>query len=362
MRIEEFDYGLPRGRIAQRPAEPRDSSRMLLVDRAEGTWEDAEFRDLPRLLRGDEVLVVNNTRVIPARLFGRRVGVKSEAAGKRGRAHLSAVIEVLLLRQMDHETWAALVRPGRKVRVGEKLVFGNGDVEAEVIGRGELGLRNLRFRTKGGLLTALERIGHVPLPPYIDRKDDAQDRENYQTVFAQHPGAVAAPTAGLHFTPGVLKELRDGGIEVCEITLHVGLGTFQPIHVSDLENHRMHGEAYEIPEVTAERVNKAKQEGRPVLAVGTTVVRALEDASSCSPGLPEKGAIRGCMGEATLFIRPGHKFRVVDQLLTNFHLPRSSLLVLVSAFAGREMILRAYEHAVRGGYRFYSYGDCMLIR
>lgn len=365
MRLEDFDYQLPLERIAQRPCEPRDASRMMVVDRAMGNWDDRMFRDLPDLLRGDELLVVNNTRVIPARLFGKRMGIKAEPAGKQSSAahgHLSAVIEVLLIRQVGEATWQALVRPGRKVRVGERIAFGHGEMEAEVVSRDERGLRELRFQCKGSLLTELERLGHVPLPPYINRPDEQDDRTDYQTLFARHSGAVAAPTAGLHFTPEIMVRLKGRGVEVCEVTLHVGLGTFQPIQVEEIERHQMHAEAYEIPTQTVEQIRQARLDRRPVLAVGTTVVRALEDAAGRCLTSGSDALIHPGPGEANLFIKPGHVFRVVDQLLTNFHLPRSSLLVMVSAFAERSRILRAYEHAVQSGYRFYSYGDCMLVR
>jgi S-adenosylmethionine:tRNA ribosyltransferase-isomerase len=363
MKLADFDYQLPPDRIAQHPAQPRDAARMMLLDRSAKRWEDARFCDLPELLRGDELLVVNNTKVIPARLFGRRVGKKSFPAAKSAGAqkeHLSATIEVLLTRQTSEGIWQALVRPGRKVGVGERIVFAAGELEAEVVGRGELGLRELRFEWEGSLPELISRLGHVPLPPYVERADEPADRADYQTIFAQRAGAVAAPTAGLHFTPSILERLQGRGVEVCELTLHVGLGTFQPIHAEEVEKHRMHEEWFEIPEATAEQVRRAKQGGRAVLAVGTTVVRALEDAAQRGKGGGE--LVPGGAGEASLFIRPGYEFRIVDQMLTNFHLPRSTLLVMVSAFAGRDFILAAYKHALSSGYRFYSYGDCMLIR
>lgn len=363
MKLADFDYELPSERIAQHPAEPRDASRMLLLHREARGWEDTRFANLPDLLRGDELLVVNNTKVIPARLFGRRAGVKAEAGGKSAitkREHLSATIEVLLARQTGEWTWQALVRPGRKVRVGERIIFSAGELEAEVLGRGELGLRELRFTGTGNLLETIAKLGHVPLPPYIARPDEPADRADYQTVFAQRAGAVAAPTAGLHFTAPILERVRSRGVEICELTLHVGLGTFQPIHTEEIELHRMHEEWYEIPAAAAEQIRRAKRGKRPVLAVGTTVVRALEAAAQRAQDPQE--VITSGAGAASLFIRPGYEFRVVDQLLTNFHLPRSTLLVMVCAFAGRGLLMSAYEHAVRRGYRFYSYGDCMWIR
>lgn len=364
MRLSDFDYQLPAGLIAQHPAAPRESARMLVLGREGHTREDRTFRELPELLRGDELVVVNNTKVIPARLFGLRAGVTAGRAGRGRRTqkeHLSAKIEILLTRQTGESTWNALVRPGRKVLVGERIVIAQGELEAEVIGRGELGLRELKFECSGKLLEEIFRLGHVPLPPYIGRADEATDRTDYETVFARRVGAVAAPTAGLHFTPLIVEQLRARGIELCEVTLHVGLGTFQPIHVEEIEQHRMHEEWYEVSDRAAERIRLAKGERRPVLAVGTTVVRALEDAAQRAEGIGTEG-IGAVAGDAGIFIRPGHRFRVVDQLLTNFHLPRSTLLVLVSAFAGREFLLEAYQHAVHNRYRFYSYGDCMLIR
>jgi S-adenosylmethionine:tRNA ribosyltransferase-isomerase len=373
MRLSELDYELPPERIAQRPLEARDASRMLVLDRRSGDWEDRAFREFPALLRGDELLVVNNARVIPARLLGHRAGVRSgprARAGKARREFLQSPIEVLLLRRLADNTWEALVRPGRKIGVGEKILFGEpGQLEAEVEWRGEFGLRRLRLHSSGDLMEMVERLGHVPLPPYIRRSDDPADRERYQTIFANRSGAVAAPTAGLHFTPAILEQLRARGIAIAEITLEVGLGTFEPIRTEQLEEHRIHKEAYEIPEATAQAISRARHERRPILAIGTTVVRALEDAAEKSlarnaPGSGQAGSavVNPGRAEAEIFLYPGKPFRVVDQLLTNFHLPRSSLLALVAAFAGRENILQAYAHAVAANYRFYSYGDCMLIR
>ncbi len=365
MQISEFDYALPLDRIAQKPAEDRSASRMLRLDRDSGRIEDRHFRDLPSLLNGNELMVVNNARVIPARLFARRAGILAEPPGKHGpRGHLSSRIEVLLTRRIDADVWEALVRPGRKVGIGEKLFFEGEALEAEVIWRGGYGLRQLRFQAENGaeVSEAINRAGHVPLPPYIRRSDDGSDRERYQTVFAKHPTAVAAPTAGLHFTPAILTELRQKGIEIVEITLEVGLGTFQPVRSEILEDHVMHSEAYEISEGAAAAITSARHQNRPILAVGTTVVRALEDAAQKSMAAgraPE--AIAAGRTFADIFIRPGHRFSAIDQLLTNFHLPRSTLLALVCAFAGRERVLSAYRHAVACDYRFYSYGDCMLI-
>jgi len=333
---------------------------MLLLDRSTGAWEDRQFREFPSLLRGDELMVVNNARVIPARLFGRRAGLKAEKPGRNSPVKdefQQTPIEVLLVRQLYPDTWETLVRPGRKVPTGERIIFGDGELEGQVEGRGEYGVRIIRFTSRVGFHEALDRLGHIPLPPYIKREDEPEDRERYQTVFAKHGAAVAAPTAGLHFTPAILDQLTTRGIEIVEITLEVGLGTFEPVRTERLEDHKIHAEPYEMSPSTAAAIAGAVREKRPVLAIGTTVVRALEDAAEKSAGEVNPGK-----AEANIFLYPGKSFRIVDQLLTNFHLPESSLLAMVAAFAGRENILRAYEHAVNGEYRFYSYGDCMFIR
>ncbi|MGC1618665.1 MAG: tRNA preQ1(34) S-adenosylmethionine ribosyltransferase-isomerase QueA [Candidatus Acidiferrum sp.] len=365
MRLDNLDYQLPPDQIAQRPLARRDSSRLLLVRRCDGGWEDRLFVDLPDVLHGDELIVLNNARVIPARLFGRRVGVHAQAPSRTTRGeHLTGKVEVFLTRQLDLQTWEALVRPGRKMQIGERVLFGEGELEAEVISRGELGLRSLRFvsRDTHSFLEHLERLGHIPLPPYIHRDDDHSDRERYQTVFATQPGAIAAPTAGLHFTPEILEKICRRGAEICELTLDVGLGTFQPVHSETLEDHVMHAEAYEIPAQTAQQINEARSAGRPILAIGTTVVRALEASALRAAESGSAKLLQPGKAYAKLFIYPGFQFRVVDALVTNFHLPRSTLLALVCAFGEEEKILKAYRHAVQAGYRFYSYGDCMLIR
>jgi S-adenosylmethionine:tRNA ribosyltransferase-isomerase len=363
MELSEFDFDLPPELIAQRPPERRDAARMLVLDRESGATEDRYFYDFPDLLRGDELVVLNNTRVLPARLFGHREGLYSQKPGENNPArdeHLRSPIEVLLVRQIEPNLWETLVRPGRKIPVGERIIFGDGELEARVEERGGYGLRVLRFASQGGFAEAIKRLGHIPLPPYIKRADEPADRERYQTVYARQGSAVAAPTAGLHFTPQILATMHKRGIEIAEITLDVGLGTFEPVRTERLEDHKIHAESYEVSEGAAQAIVKAKKEGRPILAVGTTVVRALEDAA-------EKAAARNELivpgpADAEIFIYPGKPIRIVNQMLTNFHLPRSTLLALVAAFAGREKILRAYGHAVEQGYRFYSYGDCMLIR
>jgi S-adenosylmethionine:tRNA ribosyltransferase-isomerase len=358
MLVSDFNYDLPRELIAKRPAASRDASRMLVVDRVSGSLADRLFAELPDLLRGDELVIVNDARVIPARLFAHRLGVHAARPEKTG-SHdfLSASIEVLLAKRLEPNLWEALVRPGRKVSKGERLVFENSSLAAEVVGRGAYGLRTLRFSGLPDLLEEIERIGHVPLPPYLDRPDELADRERYQTVFAANPGAVAAPTAALHFTPAILGRIRARGVELRSVTLDVGLGTFQPIHTETVEEHKMHTETYEVPEETAAAITAARRAGRPILAVGTTVVRTLEDAAAKGGG-----EVRPGRGEAGLFIRPGYRFAVVNQLLTNFHLPGSTLLILVAAFAGWEAVLIAYRQAIAERYRFYSYGDCSLIR
>ncbi len=330
MRLDELDYSLPREQIAQYPLARREASRLLCLDRSSGVFEDRFFLDFPNLLRGDELLVFNNARVIPARLFGRRTGVHSQPPS----------------------------------RLGERVFFGGGELEAEVLARGQFGLRTLRFisHDQRSISQHFERLGHVPLPPYIERADETSDRERYQTVFAKRPGAIAAPTAGLHFTTGILEKIRERGVETCELTLNVGLGTFQPIHGETLEGHVMHAESYEIPKETADRIQATRDAGRPILAIGTTVVRALENAALRAAESGSSNLVLAGKAQAQLFIVPGFRFRVVEGLLTNFHLPRSTLLALVCAFAGRRQILTAYEHAANTRYRFYSYGDCMWIR
>jgi S-adenosylmethionine:tRNA ribosyltransferase-isomerase len=360
MLLDEFDYPLPAELIAQRPLLERDASRMMVLERVAGTFHDRAFRELPQILNPGDLLVLNNTRVFPARLLGRRRGIGAQRIGKSNpaaREFLKGQVELLLTRQESADVWQGLVHPGRKVRTGEVLIFGSGELEAEVLGRGEYGVRRVRLRARqGSIEEAIDRLGHMPLPPYIRRADETQDQANYQTVYAKVRGAVAAPTAGLHFTERVLASLRERGIETCEITLHVGLGTFQPVRSPHVEDHKMEAEHFEISESAAQAVNRALEQGRRVIAVGTTCVRTLEHVARQHGGRLEPGS-----GETNLFILPGFEFRVVRGLLTNFHLPRSTLLMLVCAFAGQESVLRAYQHAVKERYRFYSYGDCMLL-
>ena len=365
MRVDELNYDLPADLIAQRPLSVRDSSRLLQLDRSSGAWADGQFSDLPDLLRGDELLVFNNVRVLPARLYGHRAGVHSQRPSRKtAREHLKGTVEVFLTRELGSDHWEGLVRPGRKMPVGERILFGSGELTCEIVGRGELGLRTVAFASHDSRSVSahIEQLGHVPLPPYIDRPDEESDRERYQTVYAREPRAVAAPTAGLHFTPEILERIRARGCETCEVTLSVGLGTFQPVHTESFEEHRIHAEAYEVSAATAQKIDVAKKQGRPILAVGTTVVRTLEDAAARASASGSSRVIVEGSFEANLFILPGHHFRIVDALLTNFHLPKSTLLALVASFAGKENILAAYRHAVQERYRFYSYGDCMLIR
>jgi S-adenosylmethionine:tRNA ribosyltransferase-isomerase len=352
--VSDFDFTLPEELIAQEPPEERGGSRMLLLDRATGAWRDDVFAHFPQQLRAGDVLVLNDSRVIPARLYGSRMRRPHEDEAATGR------IEVLLTEQID--TWVsnALVKPGRKLRVGDGIEFaGENDtaLHAEVVSAGEHGERTLRFTPVADFDRRLDALGHMPLPPYIHRDDRALDRERYQTVYAKPRGSAAAPTAGLHFTPEVLVLIRAAGVKVCTITLHVGLGTFQPVRVTETAQINLHSERYELSAECAEEINAARHDGRRVVAAGTTTVRTLEHCAAVSAG----GRLQPHSGSTSIFISPGFRFRAVDALLTNFHLPQSTLLMLVSAFAGRDHTLAAYYHAVEKRYRFFSYGDCMFI-
>ena len=360
MLVSEFDYHLPTELIAQEPLAERAASRLLHLQQNSGALLNRWFCEFPDLLRPDDLLVFNNTRVFPARLYGHRSGVKAQSLSKQNpaaREFLKGRVEVLLTRQITQEPndWECLVHPGRKIGVGEHLYFGDHhELEAEVVSRGTFGERRIRFRPVPDFFALLEQFGHVPLPPYIARPDQSADRERYQTIYARERGSVAAPTAGLHFTPDVFERLWQRGIETAEITLHVGLGTFQPIRVETVEDHRLHSEHYSISEKAAAQVNAAVKAGRRVVAVGTTTVRTLEHAAA-------SGKLVAGSGEADIFIYPGYRFRVVGALLTNFHLPRSTLLMLVCALGGKQQVLQAYQYAVQEKYRFYSYGDCMFV-
>ena len=354
MELSEFDYQLPEELIAQKPLEDRAASRMLVVRRDERRWEDRTFREFPSFLHPGDCLVLNDSRVFPSRLYGHRAGVHSLPIGKKNpkrREYLSGRVEVFLLRPIsaDGRDWEALVRPGRKMRTGERIRFDD-SLEAEIVARGEFGERTIRFHGDADLYAAFDRIGHVPLPPYIKRADEPADRERYQTVFARERGSVAAPTAGLHFTAEILDQCRAAGAAVAYVTLHVGLGTFQPLHDERIEGHRLHAEFFQIREDDAACMRAASR----LVAVGTTSVRTIESAL-------QRGPIEAASGETDLFIYPGFRFRGAGALLTNFHLPHTSLLLLVCAFGGTDLILAAYRHAVEARYRFYSYGDCMLI-
>jgi S-adenosylmethionine:tRNA ribosyltransferase-isomerase len=355
LRVSDFDFDLPQELIAQQPPPDRGRSRMLDMDRATGALRDANFAEFPSLLKPGDLLVLNDTSVIPARLYARR-------ALLRDHEEPSGRIEVLLTEPAGENLWRALVRPGRKVAIGEILIFpepnGALALEAEVLERGQFGERLLRFAPVDDFFATLDSIGHMPLPPYIRRDDEAEDRNRYQTVFAcGERGSVAAPTAGLHFTQKTLIELAARGVEIARVTLHVGLGTFAPLRVEKLDDVRLHSERYTLPMDTADAVNRAVREGRRIVAVGTTVVRTLEHCAQQAKGC----RLQDRSGETEIFISPGFEFRVVGALLTNFHLPQSSLVMLVSAFAGREAVLAAYRYAVQQKYRFFSYGDCMLI-
>ncbi len=346
MRVDQFDFHLPTDQIAQQPTAERGSSRLMVLDRATGATTVGHVTDLPSWLRRGDVLVVNDTRVFPARLLGRRL-----PGGGR--------LECLLVGDLGSDTWEALVHPGQRLKVGSRFVCEGegGAVHGEIIGRGDFGRRVVRLQPDGfaDLDTAIEAIGHMPLPPYIRRPDASDDRERYQTVYGAHRGSVAAPTAGLHFTPALLASLRAIGVEIVTITLHVGYGTFKPVRVELVEEHVVDPERYEVSVEAALAINCARGEGRRVVVVGTTSTRALESA------VGEDGQVQAGAATTRLYIRPGHQFRVPGALMTNFHVPRSSLLFLVCAFGGREHVLQAYARAIAEGFRFYSYGDAMLI-
>jgi S-adenosylmethionine:tRNA ribosyltransferase-isomerase len=361
--VSDFNYQLPPGLIAQEPLADRSASRLLHLDRTSAALCDRRFVEFPDLLLPDDLVVFNDSRVFPARLYGRRSGAKAQPVSPQNpaaREFLHGRVEVLLTGRAscDPNEWNCLVRPGRKIGVGERIFFGDGDeLEAEVVARGSFGERRIRFRPVVDFFALLDRLGHVPLPPYINRPDLPGDRDRYQTVYARERGSVAAPTAGLHFTPEILSRIRANGIETAEITLHVGLGTFQPVRAERVEDHKLHGEVCQVSAQAAEAINRALDAGRRVVAVGTTSARTLEYCASQSAN----GRVQPGTQEADIFIYPGYPFRVVGALLTNFHLPQSTLLMLVCAFGGKQRVLEAYKHAVEQKYRFYSYGDCMFV-
>jgi S-adenosylmethionine:tRNA ribosyltransferase-isomerase len=361
--VSDFHFDLPEELIAQSPPEIRGSSRMLLLDRATGCYHDNFFRNLPQILLPGDLLILNDSRVLPARLYATR------ARGQQTQQNSpdpSGRIEVLLTQQLTDNEWTALVRPSRKIQPGERLFFHAPDeakpvLEAEILTASEFGERTLRFSPVPDFLAVLNKIGHMPLPPYIHREDREADRDRYQTVFSRQSGSAAAPTAGLHFTPEIITQLKQNGIQIETITLHVGLGTFQPVRAKKLEDIRLHSEHYTLPAATAKAANTALREGRRIIAAGTTTTRALEHCALTSSG----NVLTPHSGQTSIFISPGHEFKIVGGLLTNFHLPESTLLMLVSAFAGsqigRELIRAAYVHAIQEKYRFFSYGDCMLL-
>jgi len=343
MHISDFDYELPEELIAQQPRAKRDASRMLVLDRCQRSWLDTNFVSIPESLRPHDVLVLNDTRVFPARLAGKRVPS-------------GGAVELLLLREIEPDLWECLTRPARRLAIGARVVLGNSNLCGEVVESLDNGLRLVRFESEEPLDRIIDKFGRTPLPPYIKRAaDSAEDRERYQTVYASKRGAIAAPTAGLHFTARLLRTIQDRGVRVARITLHVGYGTFEPVRVDDVKLHRVAPEWFSISEEAAQSIDQGRHDGGRIVAVGTTTTRALESS------VASDGKILAQSGLADLTIVPGYAFRAVDALLTNFHLPRSSLLLLVSAFAGRELTLDAYSHAVKRRYRFYSYGDCMLI-
>lgn len=338
--ISDYDFHLPPELIAQAPLRQRDASRLLVLNRAAGAITHRRFHDLPQYLRPGDCLVLNDTKVLPARLFGTKQGGESE-------------IEVVLLTQPNQTDWEVLVRPGRRARIGTRLNFGNGELTAEVISNTDAGGRILRFNFEGQFLEILDRLGQMPLPPYIIEK--LADKDRYQTVYARELGSAAAPTAGLHFTDNLLQQLTEQGVNIARLTLHVGLGTFRPVQVETVAEHKMHAEFYQVTEQAAELINRTRAAGGRIIAVGTTSARTLETLGQAD------GSICAGSGWTDIFIYPGYRFRVLDGLVTNFHLPKSTLIMLVSALAGREKVLAAYAQAIQAGYRFYSFGDAMLI-
>ena len=341
MKTSDFYFDLPQELIAQDPLEDRSSSRLLVLDKKNGDIEHHIFRDIVDFLNPGDCLVVNNTKVIPARLFGVKEGTQAK-------------IELLLLKRKEHDIWETLVKPGKKARVGTRILFGDGLLTGEVIDVVEEGNRLIRFHYEGIFEEILDQLGQMPLPPYITHQ--LQDKNRYQTVYAKHTGSAAAPTAGLHFTPELLEQIEQMGVNIARVTLHVGLGTFRPVKVEEITDHHMHSEFYMIDEAAAEKINRAKDSGHRVICVGTTSCRTIESAAD------ETGHLKACSGWTEIFIYPGYQFKILDCLITNFHLPESTLIMLVSALAGREHVLAAYEEAVKERYRFFSFGDAMLIQ
>lgn len=341
MNVKDYDYDLPEELIAQDPLEDRSSSRLMVLDRQTGDVEHRHFTDILEYFHPGDCLVINNTKVIPARLFG----VKEDTQAK---------IEVLLLKRKENDIWETLVKPGKKAKPGTKLVFGDGLLTAEVVDVVEEGNRLIQFHYDGIFEEILDQLGQMPLPPYITHQ--LKDKNRYQTVYAKYDGSAAAPTAGLHFTKELLQKVKDMGVDIAEVTLHVGLGTFRPVKVENVLDHHMHSEFYMVSQEAADKINRAKESGHRVIAVGTTSTRTLEAAAD------ENGRLHETSGWTEIFIYPGYQFKVIDALITNFHLPQSTLVMLVSALAGREHVLHAYEIAVKERYRFFSFGDAMLIQ
>ena len=340
MKTSDFYYDLPQELIAQDPLEDRSSSRLLALDKVSGEIHHRMFKDILDYLKPGDCMVINDTKVIPARLIGSKVGT-------------DANIEVLLLKRKENDVWETLVKPGRKAKPGTKISFGDGLLVGEVIDIVEEGNRLIHFEYEGIFEEILDRLGQMPLPPYITHQ--LKDRDRYNTVYAKHEGSAAAPTAGLHFTPELLEEVQKKGIDIARVTLHVGLGTFRPVKVDDVTDHHMHSEYYQIDETAAEKINRAKANGGRIICVGTTSCRTIESAAK------EDGSLEACSGWTEIFIYPGYKFKVLDGLITNFHLPESTLIMLVSALAGRDHVLAAYEEAVKERYRFFSFGDAMIV-
>ena len=341
LKKEDFYFELPQELIAQDPLEDRSGTRLLVLDKVSGEIEHRTFRDIKEYLEPGDCLVINDTKVIPARLIGSKVGT-------------NAKIEILLLKRKENDIWETLVKPGKKAKPGTKISFGEGLLIGEVLDVVDEGNRLIQFSYEGIFEEILDQLGQMPLPPYITHQ--LEDKNRYQTVYAKHSGSAAAPTAGLHFTPELLEEIKESGVEIAHVTLHVGLGTFRPVKVENIQEHHMHSEFYRIEASEAEKINRAKREGHRVICVGTTSCRTLESAAK-----PD-GTLSECSGWTEIFIYPGYRFKVLDCLLTNFHLPESTLIMLVSALAGREHVLHAYEEAVKERYRFFSFGDAMLIR
>ena len=341
MKVTDYYFDLPQEQIAQDPLEDRSSSRLLVLDKETGEYSHHVFREITEFLKPGDCLVLNNTKVIPARLFGEKEGTQAK-------------IEILLLKRKENDVWETLVKPGKKAKVGTKIIFGGGLLVGEVIDIVEDGNRLIKFTYEGIFEEILDQLGQMPLPPYITHQ--LKDKNRYQTVYAKYDGSAAAPTAGLHFTPELLQQVKDMGVDIAEVTLHVGLGTFRPVKVDNILEHHMHSEFYMVTQEAADKINNAKKNGHRVICVGTTSCRTIESAAD------ENGMLKESSGWTEIFIYPGYQFKVLDCLITNFHLPESTLLMLVSALAGREHVLAAYEEAGKEGYRFFSFGDAMFIK